>query len=80
LIENCNSEHILVQEKIELMPSPRVTTDFMPETSVPSQNCLIKDCKSAYEIVLLSPKNCIVENCYVKDGWLMLSPYQYLIH
>lgn len=71
LIENCNSEHILVQEKIELMSSPRVTTDFMPETSVPSQNCLIKDCKSAYEIVLLSPKNCIVENCYVKDGWLM---------
>lgn len=61
---------VLVQQIMTPDPFTEGSFDPFNVTIGPSQNCLIRDCKS-FEIVLLSVEDCLVEGCHVEDGWLM---------
>ncbi len=68
-IKNTTSGHILVQQKMVPMPSPG-KAPAMPLVMTPSENCSIQNCTASVEIFLSSPRNCTVEDSYIKDGWL----------
>lgn len=68
-IKNTTSGHILVQHNMIPMPSPG-KAPAMPLIMTPSENCSIQNCNASVEIILSGPKNCTVEDCYIKDGWL----------
>jgi parallel beta-helix repeat (two copies) len=71
ILKNSDIRTVLVQQK--MTPDPRTKRPEDPSniTWTSSQNCLIKDCKSVFEIVLLSVEDSVVEGCRVEDGWLM---------
>jgi hypothetical protein len=64
VIEECSIDHIIVEATGIFALSPGSLP--LNVTKVPSQNCLIKDCKAGTEIVLFDCNGCIVENCIIE--------------
>jgi parallel beta-helix repeat protein len=64
VIEECSIDHIIVEATGIFALSPGSLP--LNVTKVPSQNCLIKDCKAGTEIVLFDCKGCIAENCIIE--------------
>jgi hypothetical protein len=64
VIEECSIDHIIVEATGIFALSPGSLP--LNVTKVPSQNCLIKDCKARMEIVLFDCNGCIAENCIIE--------------
>ena len=64
VIEECVINHIVIEATGTFITYSEVFP--LEEARIPSQNCLIKDCKVGQEILFSDSKNCTVEGCVIK--------------